>query len=85
MAGSKNNKKRNLSKQSPDPESNATGGPPDKYSALELSPPWFTTPLPVQTILDPVSNSPYWTPHTPVLVLLFEEWLVEKNNFKGES
>ena len=65
MAGSKNNKKRNLSKQSPDPESNATGGPPDKYSALELSPPWFTTPLPVQTILDPVSNSPYRTPHTP--------------------
>ena len=65
MAGSKNNKKRNLSKQSPDPDSNATGGPPDKYSALELSPPWFTTPLPVQTILDPVSNSPYRTPYTP--------------------
>ena len=53
MAGSKNNKKRNLSKQSPDPESNATGGSPDKYSALELSPPWFTIPVPVQIILDP--------------------------------
>ena len=65
MAGSKNNKKRNLSKQSPGPESNATGGPPDKYSALELSPPWFATPVPVQTVLDPVSNSPYRTPHTP--------------------
>ena len=64
MAGSKNNKKRNLSKHSPDPESIATGGPSD-YSALELSPPWFTTPVQVQTILDPVSNSPYRTPHTP--------------------
>ena len=61
----KNNKKRNLSKQSPDPESNTTGGPPDEYSVLELSPPWFTAPVPVQTILDPVSNSPYRTPHTP--------------------